>query len=162
MTTPFFTWMAISMAALVHPFFISMTEINHNAANKTLEVSVPIFTDDFEKALEKSCGCKIDLLKPTDKTIVDKTVTNYITSHLQITADGKPTVLQFAGYQQEQGSIWSYFEAKNVTTAKRIEVTNNLLYEYKTEQINMVHVLANGKEKTEKLDYPERVLEFGM
>ena len=32
---------------LLHPIHVSVTEINHNAADKTLEVSVRIFTDDF-------------------------------------------------------------------------------------------------------------------
>ena len=35
----------------VHPFFVSVTEINHNAGDKNLEISCKIFTDDFEAAL---------------------------------------------------------------------------------------------------------------
>jgi hypothetical protein len=32
-----------------HPFFISVTEINHNSGDKNLEISCKIFTDDFGK-----------------------------------------------------------------------------------------------------------------
>ena len=31
---------------ILHPFFISVTEINHNIKDKSLEVSCKIFTDD--------------------------------------------------------------------------------------------------------------------
>ena len=30
-----------------HPIYVSVTEIEHNAAEKTLEISCRIFTDDF-------------------------------------------------------------------------------------------------------------------
>ena len=153
-------WLMLGVATIAHPFFISMTEINHNATNKTLEVSVRIYADDFEKALSKNCNCKIQLLKPTDKPAMDKAVSTYIANHLQIKVDGQPAALQYAGYQEEEGSIWTYFEVKNVASVKKVEITNSLLYEYKEEQINMVHVKANGKERSDKLDYPERSLVF--
>ena len=35
-----------------HPFHVSVIEINHNAADKNLEISCKIFTDDFEKIME--------------------------------------------------------------------------------------------------------------
>ena len=34
-----------------HPIYVSVTEIEHNAKDKTLEISCKIFTDDFEKTL---------------------------------------------------------------------------------------------------------------
>ena len=150
------------MYAAMHPFFISMTEVNHNASNKTLEVSVRIFADDFEKALSGSCHCKIDLLHPANKTATDKIVGEYIAKHLVVSVDGKPAILQFQGYQQEDGSTWSYFEVKNVASVKKIDINNNLLYDYNNSQINMVHVKANGKEQTDKLVYPDRVLVWGF
>ena len=151
-------WMWIGMYAVVHPFFISMTEINHNATTKIVEVSVRIFADDFEKALANSCHCKVDLSHPANKVTTDKIVGEYIAKHLMVSIDGKPAVLQYQGYQQEDGSTWSYFEVKNVASFKKLDIYNNLLYEYNNSQINMVHAKANGKEQTDKLEYPERVL----
>ena len=37
-----------------HPIFVSVTEIEHNAVEKTLEISCKLFVDDFEKSLPKS------------------------------------------------------------------------------------------------------------
>lgn len=152
----------VSMYAALHPFFISMTEVNYNESAKTLEVSVRIFADDFEKALSAGCHCKIDLLHPANKPTTDKIVSEYIIKHLLVSVDGKPALLQFQGYQQEDGSMWSYFEVKNVTSVKKIDINNNLLYEYNTSQINMVHVKAYGKDQTDKLEYPDRMLGWGF
>jgi hypothetical protein len=150
-------WLVGSVVSVLHPFYISMTDINHNAKNKSLEVSVRIFTDDFEKALRKNCNCKVELLRPNDKGAMEKLAANYINSHLNIKVDGQPVQLQFAGFSNEDGSIWSFFEAKNVNSIKKLELFNNILHETNDQQINIVHVKANGKEKTEKLDYPKNV-----
>ena len=36
-----------------HPIFVSVTQIDHNATDKTLEISCKIFTDDFEQTLRQ-------------------------------------------------------------------------------------------------------------
>ena len=52
-----------------HPIYVSVTEIEHNAKEKTLEISCKIFTDDFEKALKATYKTYVDLLKP--KNIIE-------------------------------------------------------------------------------------------
>jgi len=132
-----------------------MTDINYNSKGKAVEVSVRIFTDDFEKTLRKNCNCKVDLLKPVDKAAMEKLANDYIVRHLQVNVNGQIQKLEFTGYQQEEESIWSYFVIRNVDRVNRIDIRNNLLHDYKDEQINMVHVKANGKEQSDKLDFPE-------
>ena len=43
----------LSNNKILHPFYVSVTEINHNAADKTLEISCKMFTEDLEEILEK-------------------------------------------------------------------------------------------------------------
>jgi hypothetical protein len=45
-----------------------VTEINHNAADQTLEISCKLFTDDFEKVLSKNYKVKADLADLPAKT----------------------------------------------------------------------------------------------
>ena len=66
------------------------------------------------------------------------------------------------GYQQEEESTWSYFEATNIPSPHKIRVTNNLLYDYKEEQINMVHFKVNGKEQTDKLNWPDKEIQISF
>jgi hypothetical protein len=155
MTVGLINWVVGSMLAVLHPFYISMTDINHNASNKTLEISVRIFADDFENTLRKKCNCKVELTKPTDKAAMEKLVSGYITSRLNLKVDGQPVALQFAGFSEEDGSIWNFFEVKNVGSIRKLELFNNLLHDYSEQQVNMVHIKANGKQKTEKLDHPK-------
>ena len=50
-------WLLAGLDGAGHPFFVSVTEINHNAKDKTIEIACKIFTDDFE-TLSKSNRCQ--------------------------------------------------------------------------------------------------------
>ena len=148
------------MGMSLHPLYVTVTEINHNAKDKTLEVSCKIFTNDFEAALEKTLHAKIDLSEPKDKKAADKSVSDYIQKHLQIKADGKPVVLEFVGSEKETDATWSYFQVNNIVSVKKLEITNSLLYETYEGEINLMHVTVAGNRKSEKLTNPERNVVF--
>jgi hypothetical protein len=145
-----------------HPIFMSVTEIEHNAKDKTVEVSCKIFTDDFEKALRKNYNGSIDLIKPKDKAAMDKLVGNYVKQHLQITVDGKQVDLKYIGYEIIEEGVESYYEVANIAVVKKIEVKDNILYEYKAEQISIIHTTVGGQRKSYRLNNPDSkaVFEF--
>jgi len=143
-----------------HPIYVSVTEIEHNAKDKTLEISCKIFTDDFEKTLRQAYKTHVDLLAPKDKTAMNKLVSGYIQKHLLIKADGKPVVLEFMGFEQEEEGIISFFQVSNIAYIKKINITNNILYEYKKEQISLIHLLVNDKRQSTKLINPEEKASF--
>ena len=139
----------------IHPVYMSVTEIDHNAKDQTLEISCKIFTDDFEKTLRLSYNKVVDLIHPSDKTAMNKLVSEYVQKHLTVKVDGKNTNLQFLGYEQQEEGIISYFQAGHISTVKRLDITDNLLYEYKDQQISLLHVTVNGSRKSTKLVNPE-------
>ncbi len=137
-----------------HPIFVSVIEVEHNATAKTLEVSCKLFTDDLEKTLRSTYKSSVDLINPKDKTAMDKLINDYVQKHLKITADHRTINLKYLGYEQEEEGIYSYFEAENVGQPKTIQIFNNLLYEYKPEQMGLMHVTVNGTRKSTKLVNP--------
>jgi hypothetical protein len=83
-------WLLAGIAVFIHPLFVSVTEINHNAKEKTLEISCKVFTDDLEKAIEKSANIKLDLFNIKDKAAAEKAVTEYVKKHLLLKAMASP------------------------------------------------------------------------
>jgi len=159
----FHKWLAMAMLSFFHPFFVSMTEFDYDAKDKALDVSVRIFTDDFENTLRKlHPGIKVDILHPADKAQMNQFVTDYIQKHLQLQVNGKPVTISFVGYEQQSESIWSYFEVKGLTGVQKVEVMNNLLHDYNTNQINMMHIKVGEKEQSYKLDYPDNKTTFSF
>src|SRR5882724_9041964 len=104
----------LQVMVFAHPLYISVTEINHNASDKTLEVSCKIFADDFEKALTAAANKKVDLFNPKDKNEVDKLITDYIKKHLGIKLDGKAVSFSLVGFEREEDAIWSYFQVTGI------------------------------------------------
>lgn len=164
-----YKWLAISAvtffsnvftANTVHPYFVSVTEIEYNAKDKNLEISCKIFTDDFEKALRQAYKTEVDLLKPKDKAAMSKLVSDYVTKHLQITVNSKATTLLFLGYEQQEEGILSYYEVKNITAVSKLDITNNILYEYKDKQIGIIHTVVDGNRKSSRLDNPKDKVSF--
>lgn len=172
MTTLIYSWLIVfamgiapkdmqpNTGTMLHPIFVSVTTIDHNAANKTLEITCKIFTDDLEKTLRKKSVKKVDLLDPKFNEAMKPLVNDYIQKHLSIAADGKPTVLKFLGFEQQEEGIMSYFEVENIVSVKKIEVTDSILYEEKPEQMQIIHVTVDGKRKSNKLNNPDTKTSF--
>ncbi len=143
-----------------HPIFVSVTEIEHNATAKILEVTCKIFTDDFETILRKNNTGKIDLLDAKYKSAMNPLVDDYIQKHLSIVSDGKKVRLQFLGFEQDEEGIMSFFEVKNIEKVNRLEVINDILYEAKPQQMGIIHVMVLGVRKSSRLNNPDTKAEF--
>ena len=140
--------------AMLHPFHVSVIEINHNAADKTLEISCKIFTDDFEKTLAKNYNTKVDLINPPDKNAMDTLVKKYLYSHLSIKANGKPVIFNYIGFENDKEAAYGYIEVSNVPSVSKIDIGTNIMYDMFEDQVNIMHVIVNGERKSTKLNFP--------
>ncbi|MFC5284885.1 DUF6702 family protein [Pedobacter alpinus] len=143
-----------------HPYYVSVTEVNHNVKNKTLEISVKIFFDDLEQAIEKENSASFYITKPSDKVKNNFLIENYIKKHLQITVNKKQLPLKYIGYEIQQDAAWCYLEIAKVTKVNQITINNNVLYNLHKEQINMLNVTVNNTRKSFKLDAPKSSTTF--
>jgi hypothetical protein len=151
---------APSFARAAHPLYITVTEINHNAKEKILEVSCKVFTNDLETVLEKVAGARVDLSAPKDKPASDKLISAYVEKHLRLKVDGKPVQLHFIGSENEADGTWSYFQVNDVPSVKKIDAGDDLLYDGFNQQINIMHVTVGGQRQSTRLDYPEANASF--
>jgi hypothetical protein len=143
-----------------HPFYLSVTEINYNPDSKRIELSVRMFTDDFENALRAQYKQSIDLINPKDINQMNQFVREYIGKNLEIIADGKPVPVKFLGYEKDQDVIWSYFESEELLKPGHYRITNTLLYQHIESQSNIIHCNHAGQKKSYKLNNPDKVAEF--
>jgi hypothetical protein len=147
-------------ALVFHPFYISVTEINHNAQDKTLEISCKLFADDFEETLKKNYKTVLDLTSEKDKAALDKFIPDYVNRHLALAVDGKPVKLTYVGFEKDKESVYCYFQVENVPSIKKLDLSNSILHDYSDGQINIVHAVVNGKRQSTKLDYPAKQASF--
>lgn len=145
---------------VLHPFYVSVTEINHNKQTGSLEITCKIFADDMEEVLKKNYKTAINLSAPNQQAQNDRYITDYITKHLNVTANGKMAKLAYVGFEKDSESVYCYFEVSNIPSIKKLDVTNSLLQDLTSDQINIIHVTVNGHRKSYKLDYPHKQASF--
>ena len=155
-----FKWLLPIFFPFLHPFYVSVTEINHNAADKSLEVSCKVFTDDLEEVLKQNYRVAVDLSNTAQQAQNNKLVTDYFLKHLAIAADGKVSKLAYLGYEKDKESVYCYFEVLNVSSVKKIELTNSILQDLNDKQINIMHIVVGGSRKSYKLDFPDKKASF--
>lgn len=143
-----------------HPFYVSVTEINHNAHEKTLEISCKVFAEDLEETLKNAYKTTVDLSAAKDKAALDKFIPDYVNRHLSLVVDGRPVKLTYVGYEKDKESAYCYFQVENVASVKKLDVLNSVLYEFSEDQINIIHVVVNGKRQSAKLNNPDKKASF--
>lgn len=148
---------------LVHPFYVSVTEVHQHTLDGNLEITCKIFTDDFEHTLRMdNPGVRIDLLRKVMHDEMQPLIAAYIKQHLKLYANGSLVSIQMIGFEQEEEGIISYFESTPVKSVQQLKIWSNLLYEYKEEQMNLFHITVNGKRKSFKLNHPEQEMDVSF
>jgi hypothetical protein len=160
MAVVYYKWLMGGIIALLHPFFVGVTEIQHNAKDRTLEISVKLFAEDFEKTLGKANNTTVDLTNPKDSVRTNKLVAAYLQQHLLLKVNGKQVQLIFIGFEKEREATWCFVQVNEVPSVSKLDITNTLLYDAFEQQINLVHVTVNGERKSTKLAFPDQNASF--
>ncbi len=145
-----------------HPFYVSVTEINQNKTEKTLEISCKLFAEDLESVLSKDYKATLDLADEKSKAILNKIIPDYINKHLALALEGKTAKLSYIGFEKDKESVFCYFQVDGVNTIKKLDVVNTLLHDFNDDQINIIHVMVNRKRQSTKLDFPTRQASFSF
>ena len=146
--------------ALMHPFYVSVIDINHNEKESNLEISVRAFTTDLAARLEAEYHVKIDLEDPKQKAKAETYINAYVQKKLSISPNGIKGKMDFIGFEIQKESTWAYFEINNVKQVKQLDVFCEILFGIDPQQINIIHVKANGQKKSFELTAPKNKTQF--
>ena len=143
------------LSSAVHPYYVSVTEIEYIPQKRELGVACKFFIDDIEEAIRDAGAGKTDLIKG-DKARNSRLLEDYLKNHLGLTADGKKIDLTFIGYELDQEAIWCFMEAGSINAFNRLNVRGDMLFELRKDQINLFHATVNGIRKSHRLTLPDR------
>jgi hypothetical protein len=152
--------LATLLISLLHPFYVSVIDINHNNEEASIEISVRTFTTDIENRLEKEYNVKLDLSDPKQKAKAETYINLYVQKRLALSANGTKAKMEFVGYEIQKESTWSYFEIKNITQLKQLDVFCEILFGIDPSQINIIHAKTNGQTKSYELAAPKNRTSF--
>jgi hypothetical protein len=155
----FSAWLFFS-AGSPHPLYVSVLDLDHNEKERRLEMTCRIFTNDFEETLRKYHREKIDLLSPALHERMGVLMDDYIHRHLNIEINDAQINYRFIGFEQSQESVELYFEANATGPVKKVRINNDLLYDFQSKQMNLIHVTVGGERKSTRLNHPDSTAVF--
>jgi len=147
----------------LHPIHVSVTDIEHNEKNRSLEITSRIFIDDLELSVRSRTGKEtLDLLNPGNGLTTDQLVKEYLDDHLRVTVDGKPARINYLAHEIDDAAMVCYLEIEGVKKLKKVAVMNSVIQETHADQSNLVHVTYLGAIKSLRLtrERPNGSLEF--
>lgn len=144
---------SLAQADPPHPIHVSLCEVQYNAQTRKLEISLRVFTDDLELALEKSYGAtQLHIGAPTEKTEAVKQVAQYVLQHLKLApGSAAPLKLTYLGKEQEGLATWVYLESEPTGPFTTLQVTNAILHALYDDQQNLVNVKVGGTQRSCRL-----------
>ncbi len=134
-------------APALHAYHSTITELRYNPAKKQLELSVKVFTDDFEKALSQGQPAHINLTEAGPRPLV--LASAYLRRTLQVsTVAGAPLQLQVLGMQAENDGYWFYCKVPLPGPLPAVKLRQAVLLDAFGDQMNIVNIDANGKKQS--------------
>ena len=121
--------------------------MQYNAAQKTFEVSIRIFTDDLERALSQGNANQRVVIKNDDKN--GPMVERYLLkSFVLLNSQKKPLPVKYLGKEQEEDATWVYLEIPFQGPLEGCKLQNSTLMEVFEDQVNMTNIKTASDKRT--------------
>lgn len=130
-----------------HKFYVSTTEIDYRPDLETLQITVKVFTDDFQNLLQKRYESDLTLDPDSDSKKIDTYSTRYFRQKLNLNVDAKPVALQFLGKTYDIDQTTLFLQVTDVPVFQTLTVENTLLFELFDDQQNIVRVKTPTQRK---------------
>lgn len=142
-----YLWITVVSPFGRHDFHSSLSEINYNPKTEALEVTIRVFTDDFEKALaEQNGGAKIKL---DDSQNTEQQIEKYLKKHFALLSPAKQVkTYQYLGKETELDATWLYVEIPDCKSIKGYTIYNVLMLELFDDQTNLVNIISAGQRRS--------------
>lgn len=145
---------------LAHDIHLTKAQVDVNAAEQSVQVSMHIFLDDLEKCIQQETGFTQTMHLGTEKEVPqgDSLLAVYLSNHFLVTANEKPLSFSFVGKENSQDllAVWCYFEfpLSDIPT-KNLTLTNNVLMELYDDQQNIITLQGPNKKRDYLLFQPD-------
>jgi len=133
-----------------HAFYVSVCEIYHNPKSLSLEISIKIFIDDLELAIQKSGVTNFRIIENEDQNKIEREIALYLDKKLIIEINDEKTQRKMIGYELENDALICYIEIEKIKKMSKVKVHNSIITEVYEDQINLTHLQYKGQLKSLK------------
>ena len=139
---------ALLTSFTLHKYYVSVTEIIYNENTEQLEVSLKVFNDDWQNALDHKLGNPVLIGSKNEYAQIDSLIESYISNNFYIKINSEIKELKIIGREMEGEATWIYMYVDVKQEIHSIEVKNSLLTEIFDEQRNVIQLNFNNTSRS--------------
>jgi len=127
--------------AEAHPIHMSFTEARYVDGNRTLQLWVRVFANDFAAAAARRSGIRL-----SRDSVIDYTIgTAYLTRNLQLVrADGQAMNLVSCGVKRANDVLLFCLQVTAPDGMQKMKMRNSVMTELFDDQVNVVQTVDGG------------------
>jgi hypothetical protein len=148
---------------IMHPLYVSMTNMDVDAQNGSIVLQIRIFTEDLETILHNKYN--VDGWMGTQNEHRDgrRLLREYVNERFSMAVnDGEKIDLATDSMTIVEDMMWFYMKGKAKQTIRRMEIDNRLLTDFFSKQNNLVIISTGRDEIGRKLDRKNFMFELSL
>lgn len=142
-----FAWV-LFVKATIHPYYVSTMEIDYRPNRSALQITIRVFTDDWQLMLNTDYDQDLRLDPDSDaaQTVIHSS--DYFQKEIELKLNDNKVQPVFLGREYQDDQIVFYLEIKDVAEVKTLTVSNSILFEVLDGQQNIVRIKTPTKRKS--------------
>jgi len=134
--------------ATIHPYYVSTLEIDYRPDRAALQITIRVFTDDWQLMLNTHYDKTLRLDPDTDTEKVLTHSADYFQQYLELNLNGKDVTPRVLGKEYQDDQLVLYLEIAGVAELQTIAVSNRILFAEFEGQQNIVRIKTPTKRKS--------------
>jgi len=150
----------LSFSFALHKYYVSILEFSFNAETEQLELSVKVFNDDWQNALDYRLGEPVLLGSKNEYPQIDSLSELYLNDNIRVAINDTIRTFKLLGSEIDGEATWMYLYVDSVSSFNSIKISCSLLTELFDEQRNIIQVKKSSKIKSALLTKSNNTKEF--
>ncbi len=142
-----FVWV-LFVQATTHPYYVSTMEIDYRPDRSALQITIRVFTDDWQLMLNTVYDHNLRLDPDSDAAQTVTHSSGYLQKEIELKLNNTEVQPFFLGMEYQGDQIVFYLEVKGVVEVKTLTVSNSILFETLEGQQNIVRIKTPTKRKS--------------
>jgi len=150
-------------SVFAHPLYVSMTNMDVDAQNKSIILSIRIFTEDLETVLHNKYNVDGWIGTQNEHRDGRRLLKEYVNERFSISVNnGIKLNLVTDSMVIIEDTMWFYMKSTANQTINRVEIDNRLLTDFFSKQNNLVIISTGRNVKPFKLDRKNHKIDLSL
>ena len=134
--------------ATTHPYYVSTLEIDYRPDRAALQITMRVFTDDWQLMLNTHYDKSLRLDPDTDGELMVIHSADYLLKYLELNLNGTDVTPSVLGREYQDDLLVVYLEVVGVTELQTLAISNRILFAELEGQQNIVRIKSPTKRKS--------------